>query len=359
MGFDYKQALLDTLKKRYPDPDRYPYRSWTYPQAFMLWGFIKEYEKTKNQDYRQYILNYCSRHVDERGVIDRFTGNSLDDIMPGSVLVWAYTETGQERYRTACHTIRKVYDTYPRTTMGGFWHAKDLEGEMWVDGVFMNLMFLIRYGRYIGDTDDCYDEAVKQLDIIYRCCNKDQSGLLYHGYSENPRVSWAHPVTGKAPEVWSEGLGWYALILAEVLDVLPQEYPGRGRILKLLKKLAADLIKVQDKKAGLWYQVVDKPKWRRNWHDSSGSAMFLYCLGKGIDRGWLPESEYKECVKRGYQGLKTKLWLDPDGCLNVNDACNGLCVQNDYDGYVDYVRAVNAQEAVAACLWALIQQPDF
>ena len=89
MEFDYKQALLDTLRKRYPDPDGYPYRSWTYPQAFMLWGFIKEYEKTKNPDYRRYVLGYCSGHVDERGVIDRFTGNSLDDIMAGSVLVWA------------------------------------------------------------------------------------------------------------------------------------------------------------------------------------------------------------------------------------------------------------------------------
>ncbi len=356
MEFDYKQALLDTLRKRYPDPDGYPYRSWTYPQAFMLWGFIKEYEKTKNPDYRRYALEYCSGHVDEEGVIDRFTGNSLDDIMAGSVLVWAYAETREERYRVACSSIKKVYDTYPRTWMGGFWHAKDLEGEMWVDGVFMNLMFLVRYGAYIGDRESCFEEAVRQLDIIYRCSNKDQSGLLYHGYSENPRVSWANPVTGKAPEVWSEGLGWYGLILVEVLDLLPQEHPGYRHVMELFQKLAVDLAKVQDKKAGLWYQVVDKPRWHRNWHDTSGSAMFLYCLGKGIRRKWLPEAEFKECIEKGYRGLRTKLWLGPDGCLNVNDACNGLCVQKDYDAYVDYTRAVNAQEAVAACLWALVEE---
>ncbi|HEY8286360.1 MAG TPA: glycoside hydrolase family 88 protein [Chloroflexota bacterium] len=47
----------------------------------------------------------------------------------------------------------------PRNTDGGFWHSKNRPGEMWIDGVFMGLMFLTRYGTAIGDRDYCFNES--------------------------------------------------------------------------------------------------------------------------------------------------------------------------------------------------------
>ena len=32
----YCTRLAETLMKRYPDPDSYPYESWSYPQGFLL-----------------------------------------------------------------------------------------------------------------------------------------------------------------------------------------------------------------------------------------------------------------------------------------------------------------------------------
>jgi len=43
-----------------------------------------------------------------------------------------------------------------------------------------------------------------------------------------------------------------------------------------------------------------------------------------------------------------------DGGLDVLDACDGLCVQDSYDVYVDYPRVPNAKEAVAAVFWAAV-----
>ena len=37
----YSVCLAETLLRRYPDPDSYPYQSWSYPQGFLLWGFIR------------------------------------------------------------------------------------------------------------------------------------------------------------------------------------------------------------------------------------------------------------------------------------------------------------------------------
>lgn len=343
----------EDLMKRYPDADQYPYKSWSYPQGFLLWGFIRLYEKTGREDFYRYILDYCHKHVTEEGEITGYTGVSLDDIMAASVIVWAYYVTGEEKFKKAADSVRETYRTYPRNPDNGFWHSKDRQGEMWVDGLFMGLMFLTRYGKYIGDKEYCFKESIDQLNIVFARCRKDKTGLLYHGYSEGKRAEWANPITGCAPEVWSEGLGWYAMILAEVLALLPEYYQGRDSLEEQLRLLCRDLIAVQDEGCGLWYQVVDKPGFPRNFHDTSGSAMFLYTLKKACGLKLIGGSEYSMAIEKAYKGILSKCVQGLDGSIHVLDACNGLCIQKNYDIYVDYTRTTDAQEAVAAVLWAL------
>lgn len=337
--------------RRFPDPDAFPYRSWSYSQGFMLWGFIRLYEKTKEVRYLDYVMRYCEEHVNAEGEISGFSGCSLDDIMTGSVLVWAYCQTKAERYKIACDRVRAAFDDYPRNRDGGFWHGKQLPGEMWVDGLFMGLMFLVRYGAFIGDTEYCFAETVKQLNVVFERCEKDGSGLLYHGYSENPEVAWASKVDGRAQEIWSEGLGWYAMVLVEVLDIMPKETPGYDSVLAQLQKMLVSLQKVQDPMSGLWFQVVDRVRTPGNWHDTSGSAMFLYTFQKAALCGFVGH-EYDEVIRCGFEGIKTKYILDGEGNANIYDACDGLGVQVSYEHYVRFLKNVNAKEAVAAVLWA-------
>ena len=353
MNTSYVQLLADTLMRRYPHADDYPYRSWCYPQGFTLWGFIRLYEKTGEEKYRNYITDYCEKHVREDGGIPAFKGDSLDDIMAGSILVWAWQNTGQEKYKTACDHIRRAFDDYPRNKDGGFWHSRNLPGQMWVDGVFMGLMFLTRYGAFIGDRDFCFRETVNQLTVVFDRCEKDSSGLLYHAYSEDRRAAWANRITGKSPEVWSEGLGWYALILADTLELLPDAYDGRDRLCMQLCKLINALEKVQDHASGLWFQVVDKPSHPRNWHDTSGSAMFLYAIKKAALLGIGDKGQCDRMAVKAFEGIKTKCITDSEGNANIIDACDGVCVQLNYDIYVDYVKNINAKEAVAAFFWAV------
>jgi len=351
---DYATAIAETVLRRYPDPDSYPYRSWCYPQGFLLWGFIRLHEKTGEQKYLDYVTAYCEKHVIEDGSIPAFSGSSLDDIMAGSVIVWAYKSTGLDKYRKACETIRRAFDDYPRNRDGSYWHGRGLPGELWIDGLFMGLMFLTRYGKYIGDAAYCYDETVKQLTAAYANCEKDGSGLLYHAWCQDSRAPWAHPITGKSPEVWCEGLGWYAMIMADAMELLPSDWPGRDLLAAQLQKLVMGLITVQDKASGLWYQVVDKPGHRWNWHDTSGSAMFLYAIKKAGALGIYDTAACDAAAKLGYMGIKTKCTQDLEGNIDVHDACDGLCVQMDYDAYVGYTKNVNSKEAVAACLWAAV-----
>lgn len=349
----YGEILAQTLLRRFSDPDAYPYRFWCYPQGFMLWGFIRLFERTGNPTYQLYVLRYAQQHVTEKGEVLGFTGSSMDDMMAGSILVWAYSQTKEERYLAACRRIRQAFDDYPRTSHGAFWHARSLPGEFWVDGAFMGLMFLMHYGHFIEDSTYCCNEAVRQLALAKRLCGKKDSGLLLHAYSENAKPSWADPQTGQSPEVWSEGLGWYALILVETLSMLPGTHPGRAQLESQLGALLKALLGAQDRATGLWYQVVDKPDGLYNWHDSSGSAMFAYAMLRAMEMG-VAGDEYKPAVGRAYAGLAAKTTLTEDGLLDLHDACDGLCVQDSYEKYTHYPRRINAKEAVAAFFWFVV-----
>lgn len=350
----YSERLAETLMKRFPDPDSYPYLSWSYSQGFMLWGFIRLFEKTGKDSYFSYVKQYCEEHVQADGTVLGFTGVSLDDIMTGSVLAWMYQHTKEEKYRLACNHIRLAFNDYPRNRDGGFWHGRPLEGEMWVDGLFMGLMFLVRYGAYVNEEDRsyCFSEAIRQLNIVFDRCEKDGTGLLYHAYSERPETPWASVINGKSSEVWSEGLGWYAMILVDVLGIIPKDFPGWDSVQKQLEKLLCSLAKVQDSCSGLWYQVVDKINDPGNWCDTSGSAMFLYTFYKARALNLVEPWKYDEVIQKGFEGLKTKYLIDPEGNVNIIDACDGLGVQLNYEFYVRFRKSVNAKEAVAAVLWA-------
>ena len=143
------------------------------------------------------------------------------------------------------------------------------------------------------------------------------------------------------------------MILVEVLALMPRETPGYDSVLMQLQKLLASLKKVQDPVSGLWFQVVDRTRTPGNWHDTSGSAMFLYTFRKASLCGFCGD-EYDEVIRKGFEGIKTKCLLDLEGNLNVYDACDGLGIQVSYDHYIHYTKNVNAKEAVAAVLWASV-----
>lgn len=345
-------ALADTIIARHPDPRSIPFRDWCYVHGYVLVGFEKLYESTRDPKYFAYIKKYVDAHVTADGDVPAFTGESLDDIMAGTAIVIVYEKTREERYKRAAEKIRLSFNDYPRNFGGGFWHARHLPHEMWIDGVFMGQMFLTRYGAAIGDRTACFDEAVRQIGCIAERLAKGNSGLYLHAYDEARKVSWADKTTGLSSDVWSEGLGWYALVLAETLALIDPRHPGRQKVEEILQGLVAGLARVQAPKTGLWYQVVDKGDKPDNWHDTSGSAMFVYAIQRAVELGCVDEARYRAVAEKGYEGVRTKAKVGADGLIDIYDACDGLGVQNSYEDYVNYTRVANAKEAVGGVLWA-------
>ena len=352
-------ALADTLLTRYPDPDTIPYRRWCYVQGYYLCGFEKLWRYTGDQSYFDYLKKFVDQHVTDDGDVRDFTAESMDDMMAGTTIVAVFEHTRDEKYRIAAQKIRAQFNDYPRNSDGGFWHGRRLPYEMWIDGVFMGGMFLSHYGAVIGDAEYCFNEVVHQILSLANHCRKGNSGLFLHGYSERKNVSWADPITGLSCDVWSEGLGWYALILVETLSLMPTNHPQRGEIMTILTELIDGLARVQDGKTGLWYQVVDKDDQPDNWHDTSGSAMFTYCIQRAIDLGYVNAELYGHVAQRGYEGIITKAQVNEQGLVDIYDACDGVCVQDSYADYINYPKVVNAKEAVGGFLWAttIVEKP--
>lgn len=348
----YSEGIARTVMTRYPSALTIPFKPWCYPQGYFLMGLEKLWRETGDRQYYDYIMNWADHVVNPDGSLVYFKGRSMDDMMAGSVIVWAYEQTKDEKFRKAAETIRKSYDDYPRTSDGVFWHGRGTVGQIWVDGVFMGQMFLTKYGKYIADADYCFDEAAKQLIGMHTHLKKGDSGLLYHGWDEDKDARWANSETGMAPEVWSEGLGWYALIMVETLDIFPKNHPKYVTLVNITRELMQGLKNCQDKETGLWYQVVDKGDQPGNWHETSGSGMFTYAIQRAIELGIIPAKDYKDVVINGYKGLLSKAKISPaDGLLDLYDANNGLGIQKDYETYVSRPRKKNGQEVISSFLW--------
>jgi rhamnogalacturonyl hydrolase YesR len=192
---------------------------------------------------------------------------------------------------------------------------------------------------------------------------KGGSGLHFHGAFEpghgDRACRWADAETGLSPEVWSEGEGWYALVVVETLAVLPADHSDRPAVEQIFLRLAAALKQTQDPASGRWYQVVDRGDRTDNWTDTSGSAMFTYALERGIELGLLDRAEYAPVVERGYKGITANATINDRGLVDISSACDGVGVQVDYEHYIHYQQKLNAKEAVAGFLWAteIVERP--
>ena len=344
---DWSVALVESTMKRYPTAESL--KGWGYAKSLYLYGVYLVYLRTKDPKYLDHIRSWVDLHIDDKGTINRPI-NALDYMLPGNLLLILYKETKQEKYKLAADNIRRVFNTYPRTKDGGFWHAdtQSRQWQLWADGVFMALPFLARYGQMFGDSASANDEVTNQLLIYYKHLNDPATGLLWHAYDESGAQPWADPVTHQSGYHWCRAIGWYGMTLIQILDLLPKNHPRRNDLIVIVQQLAKAFERYQDPVTGLWYQVVDKGRVQGNWLETSSSSMYSYMMWMGVKRGYLPK-RYEAVAQKGYRGVLTKLSLGGDGMTNLVDICEGTNV-SDLAYYFARKRNVNDFHGLGAFL---------
>ena len=327
---DISKGVVDTTIARFPTgPDLGP---WEYSRALFLLGELSVYRRTHDQNYLAYAKAWEDSHANDQGQVDRPI-DALDFIEPANVAISLYQQTGEAKYKVTADRVADVFKGYPHTSDGGFWHAinSGREHQLWLDGTFMAVPFIIRQGALSGHSSEANAEAIHQL-LVYGSNLRDKNGPLYfHAYDESGKAPWADPVTHQSHVKWGRAIGWYCIALVDLLDVLPEspatakEKAERQELIAIVQNMARDLVATQDPATGLWFQIIDKPKLEGNFLETSSSSMFTYFLDVAVKRGYI-DASYKTAMQRGYRGVLSKVVVDADGHYHINDICEGTNV---------------------------------
>ena len=335
-------------------------KRWQYDVA-MLAGSI---DKLGDVDpkYSKYMVDYVSYFVQNDGTILKYKMEdfNVDLINPGKNLITLYKRTGEDKYRIAIKTLVSQMEQHPRTKEGSFWHKKVYPNQVWLDGLYMASPFLAQYGKEFNEPK-WFDEVVFQLNTVYNRTLDSKTGLLYHAYDESREMKWSNPETGTSPHFWSRSMGWYVMALVDVLEFLPEDHPGRSGLITILNKTVDALLKVKDPKTGLWYQVLDQGDREKNYIEGSGSAMYVYAMAKGANRGDL-DKKYLDYANEAFDAIVKELIVtDKDGMISMVNIC-GACGlggnpyrDGSYEYYVGEKIVTNDTKGVAPFIMAAIE----
>jgi unsaturated rhamnogalacturonyl hydrolase len=338
----WSERMALTLMQRHPQSymiDDAPVAHLSYVHGLVLYAF-QELNKQKNDEkYAAYIKDYADVLIEADGNIKTFKFESfnIDNIPSGRILFDLYAKTKDKRYLIAMQTLRKQLEEQPRTASGGFWHKKIYPNQMWLDGLYMGEPF---YAQYTAEFEGgkSFDDIAKQFELIQLHATDKKTGLLYHAWDESKEMPWANKETGVSPNFWSRSIGWYVMALVDVLDYFPKDHPKRKELIGYLNSVSNALVKFQDKKSGMWYQVTDMGGREGNYLESSGSSMFAYALAKGANKGYLPK-KFKKIANKAFDGLTTQsMKIDSNGEIELTNACAvaGLGGKPYRDGSYEY-----------------------
>jgi len=338
----YSQQMAQTAMNIWKDSFALPgdnTAKWRYDQGVILKGFEGIWNKTGDPAYFNYIQKSMDFYVGNDGTIKGYkpTEYNIDHVNNGKLLLLLYRVTGKEKYWKAATSLRDQLRTHPRTSQGGFWHKNIYPSQMWLDGLYMGEPFYAEYA-FLAHEDTAFNDIIKQFILMERNSRDYKTGLLYHGWDESKKQKWANKETGTSPNFWGRAMGWYAMALVDVLDYIPADHPQRRELIAILNRLSTAVLKVQDKKNGLWYQVSDKGSQKGNYVEASASSMFVYALAKGVRKGYLSSTVSKQ-VKKAYDGIiKEFIETDPNGQLNLKGTVqvSGLGGTPYRDGSFEY-----------------------
>ena len=265
---------------------------------------------------------------------------NIDNIACGRILLSLYQVTGKDKYFRAAKTLREQLQQQPRTKEGSFWHKKVYPNQVWLDGLYMGQPFYAEWAGLFKEGNVSFDDIADQFIRIEQHTRDAKTGLMRHAWDESREMGWADKTTGLSPNVWARAMGWYGAALVDVLERLPGDHPKGKQLSEILNRYAKAIGSAQDKKTGLWWDVMNAPYpgMKGNYFEASASCQFVYTIAKGVRLGYLPGS-MMAVVKKGYAGiLKQFIEKGSDGLFHLNGtvSVSGLGGKPFRDGSFNY-----------------------
>lgn len=327
---NYSEWLTYSEMKRVPHSYLLDFNSkpkWSYVMGIEMEGMLDTYEHYKegNNAILDYLKEYPAKMIDEKGNITgyKYEDFNLDNVRTAKFILRMHNLFPTKGTEKALKTLFKQLQNQPRTKEGVYWHKAIYANQVWLDGIFMGLPFYCNYAvqtmkpkkaeKYLNDA---VDQMVK---TDYRTYD-EKTQLWKHAWDETHQQFWANKEDGKSQHCWARALGWYVMAMTECLDAMPENYARRQEVIDLLNKAMKSVVKYQDKKTGVWYDVLDV-KSDKNYLESTASSMFAYVLLKGYRKGYLSE-EYLKAGVKAYNGiLKQFIKVNADKTISLTRCC--------------------------------------
>ena len=341
---------------------------WNYTTGLELKAMLDVYDAAKQADESilQYVDDWYDAVIGEDGDIGgkyKISNFSTDHICPGRTLFRLGELSGKQKYGMAQHRLFAQIKQQPRTSEGNFWHKRIYPGQVWLDGLYMAQPFYAEYAsRYLSDSlqNEVYQDIAKQFTLAYEHCLDPSTGLLRHAWDFTRGMFWADPQTGQSAHAWGRALGWYAMALVDVMEII-SEGESRDSLASLLQKVYDVLPRYADPETGLWYQVLDCPGREGNYLEATCNAMFVYAWLKGIRLGALDRDGLKDACKTYKNMLRVFVSTDEDGVVSLNQCCEvaGLggkeMRSGDYDYYIHERIRANDPKGIGPLIWAALE----
>ena len=255
--------------------------------------------------------------------------------------------------------------------LGGWWHKKAYENQMWLDGAYMGSALFAELVNYSGkttniDSSNDWDLIVKQFTILHEMCWNETDKLPYHAFAADGGTnSTSHSDTWEglnhtdsyvfhSASYWGRAVGWYFLALVDILEQMEKaniaSTDSKFTTLKsYLAETAEGLKARQDQATGGWYQILDETDGysassyngksytqTKNYIESSATALFTAAYLKAIRKGYLAENDYKTVAVNGYKCLVNQFFsVDENGNVNIFGSCRSAGLGGKGTDYAD------------------------
>lgn len=254
---------------------------WNYIDNCMIKAVTDLYKLNSDRRLIEYAAGFCRTYVDENGSIPTLTVSdfNLDNVNGGKNLLYLYRVTKDERFRSAYRMIfNDQLGSQPRLECGSFWHKAIYPNQIWLDGAYMALPFMVEYSIQ-EDSPQAMDDALAQLKNIRDIMLDRNTGLYYHGYDETRSQLWADKKSGLSHEFWLRAMGWLSAGLADIYEMTENTEIGN-----MLSELLMALNSCQCSD-GMLLQLPVRRDMNGNYPETSGTLLYAYSAMKSYRLG--------------------------------------------------------------------------
>jgi len=172
----------------------------------------------------------------------------------------------------------------------------------WCDALFMAPPVWVKMYKATGERkylDYVHEQWRKTYDLLY---DKEE-----HLYARDASYITKREPNGKKI-FWSRGEGWVLGGLARTLDYIPENDPQKQFYVRQLREMSARIASLQGKD-GLWHAGLLDPA-SYPLPEISGSALFVYGMTYGVNKGYLDAKVYRPVIERAWAGILKHVYAD-------------------------------------------------